>query len=84
MTKNHMKQVAKILGVELGEEFQIVNGCGEIVCSYSNNDVFKLSYDGLYSIVKSSNRFELYSQNYFFLTHLLSGRYDVKKVQVNG
>ena len=50
MSKNHMAEVAKILGVELGEPFKITSGIKDDYQSYyrfTENNCFETSYDGV-------------------------------------
>lgn len=50
MSKNHMAEVAKILGVELGEPFKITSGIQDDYQSYyrfTENNCFETSYDGI-------------------------------------
>lgn len=50
MSKNHMAEVAKILGVELGEPFKITSGIQDDYQSYyrfTENNCFETSYDGV-------------------------------------
>lgn len=50
MNKNHMAEVAKILGVELGEPFKITSGIKDDYQSYyrfTENNCFETSYDGV-------------------------------------
>lgn len=50
MAKNLMTDVAKLLGVEMCEPFYVITKDGERLCSYSDNDLFKLCEIGLTSI----------------------------------
>lgn len=50
MSKNHMAEVAKIFGVELGEPFKITSGIQDDYQSYyrfTENNCFETSYDGV-------------------------------------
>lgn len=50
MSKNHMAEVAKILGVELGEPFKITSGIQDDYQSYyrfTENNCFETSVDGV-------------------------------------
>ena len=50
MSKNHMAEVAKIFGVELGESFKITSDTRGVYQNYyrfSENNCFETSYDGV-------------------------------------
>ena len=50
MSKNHMAEVAKIFGVELGESFKITSGIQDDYQNYyrfTENNCFETSYDGV-------------------------------------
>ena len=50
MRKNYMAEVAKLLGVELGESFKITSGIKDDYQSYyrfTENNCFETSYDGV-------------------------------------
>ena len=42
MSKNLMPEIAKLLGVEMGEAFYINDHLGRRVCAYSDNNLFKI------------------------------------------
>lgn len=67
MAKNYMADVAKMLGVELGEEFEI-SGCGRTR--------YKLTEEGLSCFV--IGRWE--KQEDFAFMSLLKGRYEIIKL----
>lgn len=69
---NHMAEVARILGVELGEEFELIfpqpSSCHATV---------KFTNDGL-SVV-STNVYDVYNFKAYLLEHLLKGIYTIKR-----
>ena len=73
---NHMKDVANMLGVELGERFNIVG--------IDNKCHYYLTENGLFcEEMKSSNFYTTKDNNLFFsviLTHLLDGVYTIKHI----
>ena len=75
-----MPEVAKLLGVEIGEAFKIIDCDNRTVCAYNDNDVFILGVEGLYNFSKKTGKFEIYSQNYFKLVHLLTGFYEIHRI----
>ena len=65
---NYMAEVAKLLGVELGEEFQI---CGNGVATV------KLTEDGLKIVTMLSPLID--NANEVCLTRLITGKYKIKR-----
>lgn len=63
---NHMPEIAKMLGVEIGEEFKIL----------PLNGIFRLTENGLSS--KHEDDGQWYASNY--LTPLLTGQYALEKL----
>lgn len=67
MAKNYMAEVAKMLGVELGEEFKI-NECG--------NEPYKLTEKGLETFVANGWR----GQGEFMFMWLIKGEHEIIKL----
>lgn len=73
--KNHMKDVAKLLGVELDEEFEVVNVDSDI-----NKYFAKITINGIEVRDEKRFRYTTTMEN-FLLTQLLVGRnYGIKRI----
>lgn len=65
---NYMKQVAQMLGVELGEEFYIYSGIGELKCKINDNDL--LVFIEEYEVWEKANS---------ILADIITGKSKIKK-----
>ena len=71
--KNHMKEVAKMLGVEMNEKFEII-----FPDSSSCYATAMFINDGVKVI--DTNVFDAYNFKAYLLTHLLNGNYCIKRI----
>lgn len=71
---NHMKQIAEMLGVELGEEFKVrYKGSGEV-----DDEIIKINEDGLH--VKGYENAAIYILEDLLLKKLIDGSLEVVKL----
>ena len=70
MAKNYMADVAKMLGVEIGEEFQLKDSSGEI----RNTHRFKITINGLCKFI--GNTWVCHN----WIGDLLIGKYEIVKL----
>lgn len=76
---NLMPEVAKLLGVEVGEPFYILQN-GKHRCVYSDNDLYKITEEGLANINNTDGCYEYHSHCRVILTDLLLGECSVEKL----
>lgn len=76
---NLMPEVAKLLGVEIGEPFYILQN-GKHRCIYSDNDLYKITEEGLANINNTDGCYEYHSHCRVILTDLLLGKCSVEKL----
>ena len=76
---NLMPEVAKLLGVEVGEPFYILQN-GKHKCIYSDNDLYKITEEGLANINNTDGCYEYHSHCRVILTGLLLGECSVEKL----
>ena len=79
MNKNLMPEVAKMLGVEMGEPFYILQN-GKHKCIYSDNDLYKITEKGLANINNTDGCYEYHAYWRVILTELLLGECSVEKL----
>lgn len=71
--KNHMEEVAKLLGVELDEEFEII-----FVPPSSCHATVKLTIDGVKVI--NTDVYDVFNFKAYLLEHLIKGNYGIKRI----
>ena len=76
---NLMPEVAKLLGVETGEPFYILQN-GKHKCIYSDNDLYKITEEGLANINNTDGCYEYHACWRVILTDLLLGKCSVEKL----
>lgn len=76
---NLMAEVAKLLGIEIGEPFYILQN-GKHRCIYSDNDLYKITEEGLANINNADGCYEYHSHCRVILTDLLLGKCSVEKL----
>ena len=76
---NLMPEVAKLLGVETGEPFYILQN-GKHRRIYSDNDLYKITEEGLANINNTDGCYEYHSHCRVILTDLLLGKCSVEKL----
>lgn len=79
MAKNFMSEIAKLLGVEIGEPFYILQN-GKHKCVYSDNDLYKITEEGLANINNTDGCYEYYAYWRVILTDLLLGECSVEQL----
>ena len=77
MSKNLMLEVAKLLGVEIGKTFYILQN-GKHKCVYSDNDLYKITEEGLANINNTDGCYEYHGCWRVILTDLLLGECSVE------
>ena len=77
MSRNLMLEVAKLLGVEIGEPFYILEN-GKHKCVYSDNDLYKITEEGLANINNTDGCYEYHACWRVILTDLLLGECSVE------
>ena len=70
--KNNMEEVAKLLGVELDEEFEVIFPSDPVGCA-----TVKLTIDG--AKVINTNVSNIFNLEYYLLEHLVKGSYGIKR-----
>lgn len=70
---NHMEQVAKILGIEMGEKYDVIF---PEVCNTCHATVM-FTDEGVKTI--TTNVYDVYNFKAYVLTHLLTGAYGLKR-----
>lgn len=77
---NYMKQIAQMLGVELGEEFYLKSTLNGKYCSSGKNKTtFKLSESGVkYKFIRNTNNYEWCSLD-AILAEVLTGSLEIVK-----
>lgn len=79
MNKNLMPEVAKLLGVEMGEPFYILEN-GRHKCIYNGNDLYKITEKGMANINKTDGSYEYHAYWRVILTELLLGEFSVEQL----
>ena len=79
MSKNLMPEIARMLGVEIGEPFYILQN-GKHKCVYSDNDLYKITEEGLANINNTDGCYEYYAYWRVILTDLLLGECSVEQL----
>lgn len=79
MAKNLMPELAKMLGVEMGKPFYIHQN-GKHKCIYSDNDLYKITEEGLANINNTDGCYEYHTCWRVILTDLLLGECSVEKL----
>ena len=79
MAKNLMPELAKMLGVEMGKPFYILQN-GKHKCIYSDNDLYKITEEGLANINNTDGCYEYHACWRVILTDLLLGECSVEKL----
>ena len=74
---NLMPEVAALLGVEIGETFYILQN-GKHKCVYSDNDLYKITKEGLANINNTDGCYEYHGCWRVILTDLLLGECSVE------
>lgn len=77
MNKNLMPEIAKLLGVEIDEPFYILEN-GKHKCIYSDNDLYKITEEGLANINNTDGCYEYHGCWRVILTDLLLGECSVE------
>lgn len=80
MAKNLMPEVAKLLGVEMGETFYINDHLGRRVCAYSDNNLFKIGDLALLHLNNTDGCFEGSDRDQIILVKLLAGLLTIEKL----
>lgn len=79
MAKNLMPELAKMLGVEMGKPFYILQN-GKHKCIYSDNDLYKITEEGLANINNTDGCYEYHACWRVILTDLLLGECSVEQL----
>lgn len=79
MSKNLMPEIAKLLGVEMGEAFYINDHLGRRVCAYSDNNLFKIG-PALLHLNNTDGCFEGSDRDQIILVKLLAGLLTIEKL----
>lgn len=80
MSKNLMPEIAKLLGVEMGEAFYINDHLGRRVCAYSDNNLFKIGESALLHLNNTDGCFESTDRDHIIFVKLLAGLLTVEKL----
>lgn len=80
MSKNLMPEIAKLLGVEMGEAFYINDHLGRRVCAYSDNNLFKIGDLALLHLNNTDGCFEGTDRDQIILVKLLVGLLTIEKL----
>ena len=80
MAKNLMPEVAKLLGVEMGEAFYINDHLGRRVCAYSDNNLFKIGESALLHLNNTDGCFESTDRDHIIFVKLLAGLLTIEKL----
>ena len=80
MAKNFMPEIAKMLGVEMGETFYINDHLGRRVCAYSDNNLFKIGESALLHLNNTDGCFESTDRDHIILVKLLAGLLTIEKL----
>lgn len=79
MSKNLMPEIAKLLGVEMGEAFYINDHLGRRVYAYSDNNLFKIG-PALLHLNNTDGCFEGSDRDQIILVKLLAGLLTIEKL----
>lgn len=79
MSKSLMPEIAKLLGVEMGEAFYINDHLGRRVCAYSDNNLFKIG-PALLHLNNTDGCFEGSDRDQIILVKLLAGLLTIEKL----
>lgn len=80
MAKNFMPEIAKMLGVEMGETFYINDHLGRRVCAYSDNNLFKIGESALLHLNNTDGCFESTDRDHIIFVKLLAGLLTIEKL----
>lgn len=80
MSKSLMPEIAKLLGVEMGEAFYINDHLGRRVCAYSDNNLFKIGESALLHLNNTDGCFEGSDRDQSIFVKLLAGLLTVEKL----
>lgn len=80
MTQNFMSEIAKMLGVEIGETFYINDHLGRRVCAYSDNNLFKIGESALLHLNNTDGCFESTDRDHIIFVKLLAGLLTIEKL----
>lgn len=80
MAENFMPEIAKMLGVEMGETFYINDHLGRRVCAYSDNNLFKIGESALLHLNNTDGCFEGTDRDHIIFVKLLAGLLTIEKL----
>lgn len=80
MAENFMPEIAKLLGVEMGETFYINDHLGRRVCAYSDNNLFKIGESALLHLNNTDGCFEDTDRDRIIFVKLLAGLLTIEKL----